>query len=40
MILGGLLLMAWHMWRTWQDARAVAANPVLPPHGDEAAATA
>jgi cytochrome c oxidase cbb3-type subunit 1 len=40
MILGGMLLMAWHMWRTWQDARAVAANPVLPPHGEEAAATA
>src|SRR3546814_11159310 len=37
LILAGMVLMAWHMWRTWQEARAVAANPVLAPDGAEAA---
>ena len=38
LILGGMCLMAWHMWRTWQQARAVAPHPVLAPHGAEARA--
>src|SRR3546814_10859005 len=37
LVLAGMVLMAWHMWRTWQEARAVAANPVLAPDGAEAA---
>ncbi|HEU4774579.1 MAG TPA: cbb3-type cytochrome c oxidase subunit I, partial [Lysobacter sp.] len=36
LILAGMVLMAWHMFRTWQEARGVAANPVLPPDGAEA----
>ena len=36
LILAGMLLMAWHMFRTWQEARGLAANPVLPPDGAEA----
>ena len=38
MIVAGMCLMAWHMWRTWQQARAVAPHPVLAPHGAEARA--
>src|SRR3546814_18211144 len=37
LVLAGMVLMAWPLWRTWQEARAVAANPVLAPAGAEAA---
>ena len=36
LILAGMVLMAWHMWRTWQQARGLATNPVLSPDGAEA----
>src|SRR3546814_2547699 len=37
LVLAGMVLVAWHMWRTWPDARAVAANPGLAPDSAEAA---
>ena len=36
LILAGMCLMGWHMWRTWQLARNPAPQPVLPPHAAEA----
>ena len=36
LILAGMFLMAWNMWRSWQQARALAPNPVLPPDAAEA----
>src|SRR3546814_11165243 len=33
LVLAGMVLMACHMWRTWQEALAAAPNSVLAPGG-------
>ncbi|MEO6170191.1 MAG: cbb3-type cytochrome c oxidase subunit I, partial [Lysobacter sp.] len=36
LVLSGICLMAWNMWRTRQSVQVPAAHPVLPPHAAEA----
>ncbi len=36
LVLGGICLMSWNMWRTRQSVQVPAAHPVLPPHAAEA----
>ena len=36
LVLAGICLMSWNMWKTRQSVRALAAHPVLPPHAAEA----
>ena len=36
MVLVGMIMMAWHMWRTWQQARGLVAQPVLVPAAADA----
>ncbi len=36
MVLAGVCLMSWNMWRTRQSVQVPAAHPVLPPHAAEA----
>jgi cytochrome c oxidase cbb3-type subunit 1 len=38
LILAGMCLMGWHMWKTWKMARGVAEHPVLAPDVAEAKA--
>src|SRR5690606_40216036 len=35
MILAGVCLMSWNLWRTRQSVQAPAEHPVLPPHRSE-----
>ncbi|MGX9719528.1 cytochrome-c oxidase, cbb3-type subunit I [Stenotrophomonas acidaminiphila] len=34
-VLGGMCLMAWNVWRTWRTAPAIAAQPLLPVDASE-----
>jgi len=36
LILAGMVLMGWHIWKTWKSVEAPVANPVIPPHPDTA----
>jgi cytochrome c oxidase cbb3-type subunit 1 len=38
LILAGMCLMAWHMWKTWQQSEGVATHPILTPDAAEARA--
>jgi cytochrome c oxidase cbb3-type subunit 1 len=38
LILCGMCLMAWNMWKTWQQSEGVATHPILAPDAGEARA--
>ena len=37
-ILSGMFVMAWNVWRTWRDAPAIVPQPVLPVEPSDARA--
>ena len=40
LVVAGMLIMAWNVWKTFQQAREPVANPVIPPASDDHVANA